>query len=131
MKENSETKVLIVEDDVYISEMYKIKFESENYETIIINDGTKIIEIIEHKTPDIILLDIVMPVMDGFDVLKMIKSNEKYRKIPVIMLTNLSQKESIEKGFELGAVSYIVKSHFTPSEVVKKVKDILDGENDS
>ncbi|MCK5332832.1 response regulator [Candidatus Parcubacteria bacterium] len=131
MKENIEIKVLIVEDDVYISEMYKIKFESENYETIIINDGTKIIEIIEHKTPDIILLDIVMPVMDGFDVLKMIKSNEKYRKIPVIMLTNLSQKESIEKGFELGAVSYIVKSHFTPSEVVKKVKDILDGENDS
>ncbi|MCK5412898.1 MAG: response regulator [Candidatus Pacebacteria bacterium] len=127
MKENSEIKVLIVEDDVYISEMYKIKFESENYKTIVTNNGSEVIKIIEKEKPDIILLDIVMPVMDGFDVLKIIKSNKKFNSIPVVMLTNLSQKESIERVFELGARGYIVKSHFTPSEVVKKVKDILDG----
>ncbi len=127
MKENSEIKVLIVEDDVYISEMYKIKFESENYKTVVTNNGSEVIKIIEKEKPDIILLDIVMPVMDGFDVLKIIKSNKKFNSIPVVMLTNLSQKESIERVFELGARGYIVKSHFTPSEVVKKVKDILDG----
>ena len=129
MKENSETKVLIVEDDVYISEMYRIKFESENYKTVITSNGSEIIKMIEKEKPDIILLDIVMPVMDGFDVLKIIKSNEKFNNIPVVMLTNLSQKESIERVFELGAKGYIVKSHFTPSEVVKKVKDILEGDD--
>ena len=127
MKENSEIKVLIIEDDVYISEMYKIKFESENYKTVITNNGSEVIKIIKKEKPDIILLDIVMPVMDGFDVLKIIKSDKKFNSIPVVMLTNLSQKESIERVFELGAKGYIVKSHFTPSEVVKKVKDILDG----
>ncbi|MCK4919043.1 MAG: response regulator [Candidatus Pacebacteria bacterium] len=127
MKENSETKVLIIEDDVYISEMYKIKFESENYKTVITNNGSEVINLIKKEKPNIILLDIVMPVMDGFDVLKIIKSNKKFNNIPVVMLTNLSQKESIERVFELGAKGYIVKSHFTPSEVVKKVKDILDG----
>jgi len=126
MKEDSEIKVLIVEDDVYISEMYKIKFESENYKIVVTDNGSEIIKIVEKEKPDIILLDIVMPVMDGFDVLKIIKSNKKFNNVPVVMLTNLSQKESIERVFELGAKSYIVKSHFTPSEVVKKVKDILD-----
>jgi len=127
MEKNREIKVLIIEDDIYISEMYRIKFESEKFKTIITNNGVKILEIIEKEKPNIILLDIVMPVMDGFDVLKIIKNSKKHKNIPVVMLTNLSQKESIERGFELGAESYIVKSHFTPSEVVKKVRDILDG----
>ena len=127
MEKNREIRVLIIEDDIYISEMYRIKFESEKFKTIITNDGAKILEIIEKEKPNIILLDIVMPVMDGFDVLKVIKNSKKHKNIPVVMLTNLSQKESIERGFELGAESYIVKSHFTPSEVVKKVRDILDG----
>lgn len=126
MKENREIRVLIIEDDIYISEMYRIKFESEKFKTTITNDGAAVLAIIEKEKPDIILLDIVMPVMDGFDVLKIIKSSKEHKDIPVVMLTNLSQKESIEKGLKLGAKNYIVKSHFTPSEVVKKVRDILD-----
>ncbi|MCK5490623.1 MAG: response regulator [Candidatus Pacebacteria bacterium] len=126
MKENREIRVLIIEDDIYISEMYRIKFESEKFKTTITNDGASVLAIIEKEKPDIILLDIVMPVMDGFDVLKIIKSSKEHKDIPVVMLTNLSQKESIEKGLKLGAKNYIVKSHFTPSEVVKKVRDILD-----
>ncbi len=128
MDQNRKTKVLIIEDDSYISEMYRIKFESENFETVVKNDGVEGIKFMEKNIPDIILLDIVMPKMDGFSVLKTIKKNPKLDKIPVILLTNLSQKENIERGFDLGASSYIIKAHFTPSEVVEKIKEVLKNE---
>ena len=118
-------KVFIIEDDAYISDMYKIKLESENFEVDIANDGIEGMKKLEKEVPDIILLDIVMPKIDGFSVLKMIKKNEALKNLPVILLTNLSQKENIERGFELGATSYIIKAHFTPSEVVDKVKEAL------
>ncbi len=118
-------KVLIVEDDSYILEMYKIKFEASNFEVISASDGVAGLEILEKEKPDIILLDIIMPKKDGFSVLKTIRSNSAFEKIPIILLTNLGQRENIEKGFELGATSYIIKAHFTPSEIVKKVRDVL------
>jgi len=125
MSDNNKTKVLIIEDDSYISDMYRIKFESENFETIVASNGIEGIKLLEKMVPDIILLDIVMPKIDGFSVLKEIKKNPKLDKIPVILLTNLSQKENVERGFELGASSYIIKAHFTPSEVVEKIKEVL------
>ncbi|MEA2097470.1 MAG: response regulator [Patescibacteria group bacterium] len=128
MNQDKKIKVLIIEDDSYISDMYKIKFESENFETIIANNGVKGLKFLEKNVPDIILLDIVMPKVDGFSVLKEIKKNLKLNEVPVVFLTNLSQKENIERGFELGASSYIIKAHFTPSEVVKKIREVLEKE---
>ena len=125
MDKNKKISVLIIEDDSYISDMYKIKLESENFEVTIAKDGTIGIKLLEKQRPDIILLDVVMPKMDGFDVLKTIKGNVESKKVPVVLLTNLSQKENVERGFELGADSYIIKAHFTPSEVVEKIKGIL------
>ena len=125
MNKNKKISVLIIEDDSYISDMYRIKLESENFEITTAKDGTIGIKILEKQKPDIILLDVVMPKMDGFDVLKTIKGNLGLKEVPVVLLTNLSQKENVERGFELGADSYIIKAHFTPSEVVKKIKDIL------
>jgi DNA-binding response OmpR family regulator len=125
MNEEKKIKVLIIEDDGYISDMYKIKFKSENFDTIIASDGIEGMKYLEKEMPDIILLDIVMPQIDGFNVLKMIKKEKRLDNIPVILLTNLSQKENIERGFELGANGYIIKAHFTPSEVVKKIKETL------
>ncbi|MCK4525674.1 MAG: response regulator [Candidatus Andersenbacteria bacterium] len=125
MEQNKKTKVLIIEDDSYISDMYKIKFESENFETVVASNGIEGIKFLEKAVPDIILLDVVMPKIDGFSVLKEIKKNPKLDKIPVVLLTNLSQKENVERGFELGASSYIIKAHFTPSEVVEKIKEVL------
>ncbi|MCK5084709.1 MAG: response regulator [Candidatus Pacebacteria bacterium] len=125
MDQNKKTKVIIIEDDSYISDMYRIKFESEDFETIVANNGVEGIKLLERVVPDIILLDVVMPKIDGFSVLKAIKKNPKLDKIPVILLTNLSQKENVERGFELGASSYIIKAHFTPSEVVEKIKEVL------
>jgi DNA-binding response OmpR family regulator len=126
MNEDKKIKVLIIEDDSYISDMYKIKFDSENFETIIARDGMEGIKFLEKEVPDIILLDIVMPQVDGFSVLKTIKKDKRLARVPVILLTNLSQKENVERGFELGANGYIIKAHFTPSEVVKKIKEILE-----
>ncbi|NOQ68199.1 response regulator [Patescibacteria group bacterium] len=125
MDQNKKTKVLIIEDDSYISDMYRIKFESENFETVVASNGIEGIKFLEKAVPDIILLDVVMPKIDGFSVLKEIKKDPKLDKIPVVLLTNLSQKENVERGFALGASSYIIKAHFTPSEVVEKIKEVL------
>ncbi len=119
------TSVLIIEDDSYISDMYKIKLESENFEVATAKDGIIGIKMLEKQKPDIILLDVVMPKMDGFDVLKIIKKNIELKGIPVVLLTNLGQKENVEKGFDLGADSYIIKAHFTPSEVIEKIREVL------
>jgi len=75
--------------------------------------------------PDIILLDLLLPKKDGFQVLEEIKKNPKSSKIPVILLTNLGQKEDVDKGFKLGANDYLVKAHFMPSEVVEKIKELI------
>jgi len=126
MNKSKKALVLIIEDDSYISDMYRIKLESENFEVVTAKDGIIGIRTIEKQKPDIVLLDIVMPKIDGFSVLKTIKRNPELKEIPIVLLTNLSQKENVERGFELGADSYIIKAHFTPSEVVKKIKDILE-----
>ena len=129
MNDNEKIKVFIIEDDVYISDMYKIKLEADNYEVCVASDGIEGMKNLEKNMPDVILLDIVMPKIDGFSILKMIKKNDILKNIPVILLTNLSQKENIERGFELGAASYIIKAHFTPSEVVKKIKEVIEKES--
>ncbi|MCK5475668.1 MAG: response regulator [Candidatus Pacebacteria bacterium] len=129
MNNNEKIKVFIIEDDIYISDMYKIKLEADNYEVNVASDGIEGMKRLEKDIPDVILLDIVMPKIDGFSVLKMIKENDILKNVPVILLTNLSQKENIEKGFELGAASYIIKAHFTPSEVVKKIKEVIEKES--
>lgn len=125
MNENKKTKILIIEDDSYISDMYRIKLENSGFEVIIASDGIEGFKVLEKQKPDVILLDVVMPKMDGFNVLKMIKNDSDYNDIPIILLTNLGQKENVKRGFELGAASYIIKAHFTPSEVVEKIKDVL------
>lgn len=118
-------KILIIEDDSYISDMYRIKLESEGFDVIVASDGQKGVECLNQQKPDLILLDVVMPKMDGFSVLQNIKEDPEVQDIPIIMLTNLGQKDSVEKGLKLGAVDYIIKAHFTPLEVVEKVKNFL------
>jgi len=88
-------------------------------------DGNKGIKMIKENKPDIVILDVVMPQMDGFEVLKTIKKDSNLKDIPVILLTNLGQKENIEDGLKLGADDYVIKAHFTPEEVVGKVEKVL------
>lgn len=118
-------KVLIVDDDPFILDMYSLKFRENGFEVATETSGKKIISEIQRARPDIILLDIVMPSIDGFEILKQIKTDPAVKHIPIIMLTNLGQKEDIERGMKLGAADYIIKAHFTPSEIVEKIKDFL------
>ena len=119
-------KILIIEDDPFLSEMYAAKFIENNFEIELASDGKLGLTKIEEFRPDLVLLDIVLPKMDGFEVLKKIKEKEELREIPIVLLTNLGQKNEVEKGLALGAQEYIIKAHFTPTAVVTKVKEILD-----
>ena len=80
---------------------------------------------IKENKPDLVILDVIMPQIDGFEVLKTIKMDSNLKDIPVILLTNLGQKENIEDGLKLGADDYVIKAHFTPEEVVGKVEKVL------
>lgn len=114
-------KILIVEDDNFLVGLYTTKFELEGFEVYTAEDGEKGYKTAKEKKPDIILLDILLPKLDGFEVLKKLKKGADTKSIPVILLTNLSQKNDVQKGLDLGAVDYLIKAHFMPSEVVLKV----------
>lgn len=119
-------KILLIEDDPFIREMYVSKIEQEkDFRVIEVEDGELALKKIKTEKPDLILLDIVLPKLDGFSVLKEIKQDQEIEEIPVIILSNLGHKNDVEKGFSLGAKEYIIKSHFTPSEVVDKIKKTL------
>jgi len=118
-------KILLVEDDLFLLNMYATKFELENFNVNVAEDGEKAIRQAAELAPDIILLDIMLPKKNGIEVLKILKTDEKTKNIPVILLSNLSQKEEIDECLNLGAEDYLIKAHFSPVEVVVKVKKIL------
>ena len=123
--ENKKT-ILIVEDDVFLSDMYQTKFVESGYDVKVAGDGQQGLTMLQDGLrPDMVLLDIVMPKMDGIEMLTAVKKEEKLKDIPVILLTNLGQESDITRGMELGALDYFVKAHFTPSEVVKKVEALF------
>lgn len=117
--------ILLVEDDRFILEMYAEKMQKAGFKVEVAEDGTAAFNKAKEVIPDVILLDIIIPKMDGFEVLKAIKSEINLKNIPVVLLTNLGQKQSIEKGLKAGASDYIIKAHFTPSEVLNKIEQII------
>src|SRR3989344_2888546 len=120
------TTVLIVDDDAFLLDMYALKFKESGFQVEIAKDGEEACDKIKSTNPRAILLDIVMPKIDGFDVLRKIKQDNIAPNAVILILTNLGQKEDVERGLKLGADDYIVKAHFTPSEVVAKVKSLLE-----
>lgn len=118
-------RILLIEDDPFLVEIYATKFKESGFVIEVAKDGNQAISMLQESKPDLVLLDIVMPKMDGFEFLRRIKKSSDLMNIPAVFLTNLGQKEEVEKGLKLGAVDYLVKAHFTPSEVVERVKKIL------
>lgn len=117
--------VLIVEDDNFLSQMYATKLELENFKVLSALTGLQGLKMAQKEKPDLILLDLNLPEMDGFEVLEHLKEADETKKIPVLILTNYSQKENIDRCLAMGASDYLIKAHFVPSEVIKKVKEIL------
>jgi DNA-binding response OmpR family regulator len=120
------TKIAIIEDDPVISQMYRFKFEAANFEVQLANNGKRGVEMVKDFLPDLILLDLQMPEMNGTDALEIIRKNEWGKNIPVIILTNMGEEESPKKLRALGIHSYIVKANLTPSQVLKRVQEALD-----
>lgn len=119
------TKIAIIEDDPVISQMYRMKFEADGFDVQLANDGKRGVALVAAFTPDIILLDLQMPEMDGTEALTIIRKSESSKNIPVIILTNLGEEESPKEIRRLGIHSYIVKADLTPRQVVQRVKEAL------
>src|SRR3989338_6731115 len=120
-------KILIIEDDPLMLRMYQKIFKFEGYEVTVASNGEEGIDQTRKEKPTLILLDIMMPKMNGLEVLDKLKNDPATKKIPIVMLTNLAGSHDAEKALTLGAVKYIVKSEFDPKQVTNMVKEILAG----
>jgi two-component system OmpR family response regulator len=118
-------KILIVEDDNFVAEVYFAKLTEMGYEAILAQNGEEGLSRLNSDKVDLILLDILMPIMDGLEMLEELKKHDEWKNIPVILLTNVGEKESIQKVREFGVKSYLIKSHFTPAEVIEKIEAVF------
>ena len=118
-------KILIIEDDSFLQGLEATKLERESYEVITASTGEEAMKKINEPNIDIILLDIILPNFDGFDILKKVKETEELKQIPVIVFSNLSEEKSVSRSKELGAVDFMVKSNFTLDELIKRIGTIL------
>ncbi len=120
-----DSKILIVEDDPMISGMYKIRLEQDGFKVILADNGSTGLEVAIKDKPDLILLDIMMPQLDGFTVLKELRAKPAFKNLPIVMLTNLGTDEDKAKGEQFGATDYLVKANLTPTQVSEAVKKYL------
>lgn len=120
-------KILIIEDDPLVSRLYQKVFTIEGYTVEVANNGEAGFEKAKTEKPTLVLLDIMMPKMNGLQVLEKLEADPSLKKIPVIMLTNLAGDQDAEKALSMGAVKYIIKSEYTPKQVADMVKEILAG----
>lgn len=118
-------KILLVEDDPFLIDIYTTKLKEAGFNVFVESDGKKVLNMVVSTKPDMILLDIVLPHIDGWDILRQIKENKKMNNIKVIILSNLNQRGEVEKGINLGAEKYLVKAHYTPSKVVEEIKEVF------
>lgn len=118
--------ILLVEDDAFISSMYQTKLSMLGYTVRVASDGALGWSALQQEPrPDLVLLDIVLPKKDGFEILADARKDARLQGLPIILLTNLGQKPDVQRGIDLGADDYIIKAHFTPSEVVEKIEKVL------
>lgn len=119
------TKIAIIEDDPVINQMYRMKFEADGFDVAIASDGQRGVELVREFQPDIILLDIQMPQMDGAEALTEMRKHDWGASTPVLILTNLGEEEAPSALKKLNVSSYIVKADLTPKQVVERVKQTL------
>ena len=126
MNEKKTKRILLVEDDPLISRIYATSLERAGLEVDTLISGAKVVDEIREKDYDLLLLDLVLPEKNGFEVLRDIHRENLGGKVKILVLSNLGQKEKIEKALEMGAGQYLIKAHYTPREVVEKITAILE-----
>ncbi|MFH1401371.1 MAG: response regulator [Parcubacteria group bacterium] len=117
--------ILIVEDDKFLRELMAQKLIREGFNISEAVDGEEGLKKIKEEKPRLVLLDLILPGIDGFEVLSKIKEDPEISQTPVIILSNLGQREDVERGLKLGATDYLIKAHFTPGEIIEKIKNII------
>ncbi|MEA1926490.1 MAG: response regulator [Patescibacteria group bacterium] len=118
--------ILIIEDEQGMRDTLKESIENAGYQTIIAGDGEKGIKLAKQYNCDLILLDIILPKKDGFEVLRELKMDEKMKDLPIVLITNLSEPSDIQKALDLGATTYLVKSSYSLADIVEKINNILE-----
>ena len=120
---NDTLKVLLIKDEKEVAELYRLKLSLDGYNVFVAADGESGLKKAIEEKPDLVFLDIKMPGMDGFEVLKHLRKNDVTKKIPIVILSNFDEQEMIEKSLALGANEYLIKSQFNPSELSAKTKN--------
>lgn len=117
--------IFLAEDDPFLTNIYTKKLQEAGFEVEVVGNGSKVLNQIFQRKPDILLLDIVLPDIPGWEILKRIKEDPILADLKVVILSSLGQQEEVEKGLALGAEGYLIKTQFKPSEIVEKVKEFL------
>jgi DNA-binding response OmpR family regulator len=118
--------ILLIEDDPFVVDIYTKKLAEAGFSVEVAQDKEETLKKISERKPDLLLLDIVLPNIEGWDLLKEIKEDLSLRDIKVAILSNLGQKDDVERGLKLGAERYFIKAHYTPTQVVEEIKKILE-----
>jgi CheY-like chemotaxis protein len=117
--------ILFVEDDPFIVDIYKTKLRESGFNVEAAFSGGECLKKLKEKKPDLLLLDLCLPEIEGWEIIETVKKSESLKTLPIIILSNLSQKQEVDKAINLGAERYLIKAHYTPSEVIKEIKTIL------
>src|SRR4030042_4615268 len=123
----AKAKLLLIEDDVTLVKMYERKFQSDGYYVAIAYDGIEGLKKASEEKPGLIVLDLMLPKLDGISVFKKLRSQPETFKTPVLLLTNFDQEDAVFECFKLGAVDYLIKSDVTPQQVVERIENLLKG----
>ena len=123
MEQSDEVHVLVIEDDVALAHMYRTKLEKDGYTVRVAGDGEAALRMIEQELPDLIFLDIRLPRMDGLSFLERLRQVERTRNIPVVIVSNYSEQDLVDRGFQLGALEYLIKSQTTPGRLSQGIRE--------
>lgn len=118
-------KILIIEDDRFVRKAYEAKLTSAGFAVITAIDGGEAIELTKTEKPDLVLLDLMLPVVSGFEYLRVIKENPETKGIPIIIISNLGQEEDVQRGLEMGVDAYFIKAKVKVEEMVEKIKELV------
>ncbi len=118
-------KILLIEDDPFLADIYTTKLKESGFSVEVVADGDAVLSKIKEEKPDLLLLDIVLPHLDGWEIIRDIKEIKELKDLKIIILSNLGQKNEVEKGLRLGALKYLIKAHYTPGEIVEEIKKVL------
>ena len=119
-------RILLVEDDPFLIDIYTTKIKEFGFMIDIVQDGDDALRKIKEEPPDLVLLDIVLPTVNGWEILKEIRRSNHLKNLKVIILSNLGEKREVERGLKSGADKYLIKAQYTPSEVVEEIKNLLE-----